>query len=151
MDIKLLFIIWKPKRLLHLDKWRKPTPCPGSHTGAADSAHRRAHRSISAQRNLEIRALKRERRKWAEDRDIFQKDFITEVSRTMIDFENVPDVLTIPELQKVLRIGRNTAYRLVQSKKIRSIRIGKSIRVPREYVKEFVENQNSLHNNGEVL
>ena len=126
MDIKLLFIIWKPKRLLHLDKWRKPTPCPGSHTGAADSAHRRAHRTISAQRNLEIRGLKRERRKW-------------------------PDVLTIPELQKVLRIGRNTAYRLVQSKKIRSIRIGKSIRVPREYVKEFVENQNSLHNNGEVL
>ena len=24
---------------MHLDKWRKPIPCPGSHTGAADSAH----------------------------------------------------------------------------------------------------------------
>ena len=50
---------------MHLDKRRKPIPCPGSHTGAADSAHWRAHRRISAQRGLEIRGLKRERRKWA--------------------------------------------------------------------------------------
>ena len=34
-----LFIMQKPKRLPHLDKRRKPTPCPGSHTGAADSVH----------------------------------------------------------------------------------------------------------------
>ena len=50
---------------MHLDKRRKPIPCPGSHTGAADSAHWRARRGSSAQRGLKIRGLKRERRKWA--------------------------------------------------------------------------------------
>lgn len=59
----------------------------------------------------------------------------------MVDFENIPNVLTISELQKALKIGRGTAYRLVQSKEIRSIRIGKSIRIPKEYVREFVEKQ----------
>lgn len=53
---------------MHLDKRRKPIPCPGSHTGAADSAHWRARRGSSAQRGLKIRGLKRERRKWAENR-----------------------------------------------------------------------------------
>lgn len=69
----------------------------------------------------------------------------------MIDFENIPDVLTISELQKTLRIGRSTAYRLVQSKQIRPIRIGKSIRIPREYVMAFVENQNSMCDDRTVL
>ena len=50
---------------MHLDKWREPIPCPGSHTGATDSVHRHARRGTSAQRYLEIRGLKRERRKWA--------------------------------------------------------------------------------------
>ena len=61
---------------MHLDKRREPIPCPGSHTGAADSAHRRAHRTISAQRSLEIRGLKRERRKWAGDREECICEFI---------------------------------------------------------------------------
>lgn len=59
-----------------------------------------------------------------------------------MDFEHIPDVLTISDLQKVLRIGRNTAYRLVNTKEIRSIRIGRNIRIPREYVIEFVNIQN---------
>ena len=64
----------------------------------------------------------------------------------MIDFENMPDVLTISDLQKALQIGRNTAYRLVRSKELRSIHIGKSIRIPKEYVKEFVERQSIYEN-----
>lgn len=58
------------------------------------------------------------------------------------NFEHIPDVLTISEFQKTLRIGRGTAYRLIKSKEIRSIRIGRSIRIPREYVMEFVNAQN---------
>lgn len=68
----------------------------------------------------------------------------------MIDFENMPDVLTISDLQKALQIGRNTAYRLVRSKELRSIHIGKSIRIPKEYVKEFVKRQ-SIYENEAVL
>ena len=42
---------------LHLDKRREPIPCPGSHTGAADSVPLRTRRRISAQRGLKIRGL----------------------------------------------------------------------------------------------
>ena len=59
----------------------------------------------------------------------------------MPGFEQLPDVLTIPELQKALRIGRSTAYRLIKTKKLPCVRIGKSIRIPKEYIKEFVESQ----------
>lgn len=64
----------------------------------------------------------------------------------MNNFEHIPDVLTIPELQKVLRIGRSTAYRLIKSSELRCIRIGRSIRIPREYVLEFIETQHSPNN-----
>lgn len=57
MGGRSLFIMQKPKQLLHLDKWREPIPCPGSHTGAADSVPLRTRRRISAQRGLKIRGL----------------------------------------------------------------------------------------------
>lgn len=56
----------------------------------------------------------------------------------MRDFEKIPDVLTIPDLQKALRIGRSTAYRLIKANDIRSIRIGRSIRIPKQYVEEYI-------------
>ena len=58
------------------------------------------------------------------------------------DLDDMPDILTISELQEVLRVGRSTAYRLISSSEIQSIRIGKSIRIPKKYVKEFLEQQN---------
>ena len=62
--------------------------------------------------------------------------------KPVMDFEHIPDVLTILDLQKVLKIGRNTAYRLINTKEIRSIRIGRSIRIPRVYREEFINTQN---------
>ena len=38
----------------------------------------------------------------------------------------------------ILGIGRNTAYELVRSGQIRSIKIGRQIRVPRGAVVEFL-------------
>lgn len=64
----------------------------------------------------------------------------------MNNLEHIPDVLTIPELQKVLRIGRSTAYRLIKTSELRCIRIGRSIRIPREYVLEFIESQRTPSN-----
>ena len=61
----------------------------------------------------------------------------------MSNYEHIPDVLTIPELQKVLRVGRSTAYRLIKTSELRCIRIGRSIRIPREYVLEFIEAQHT--------
>lgn len=56
----------------------------------------------------------------------------------MRDFESIPDVLTIPDLQKMLRIGRSTAYRLIKANDIRSVRIGRSIRIPKQFVVEYI-------------
>ena len=64
----------------------------------------------------------------------------------MSNFEHIPDILTIPELQKVLRIGRSTAYRLIKTSELRCIRIGRSIRIPRKYVFDYIEAQHTPSN-----
>ena len=47
-------------------------------------------------------------------------------------------VYTVLELAAVLQIGRNAAYDLVKSGAIRSIRIGKSIRIPKSALEEYL-------------
>jgi excisionase family DNA binding protein len=49
-------------------------------------------------------------------------------------FEQYHDVVTVEELTEMLKIGRNTAYELVRAGVIRSIKIGKSIRVPKDAI-----------------
>ncbi|WP_435321618.1 helix-turn-helix domain-containing protein [Muriventricola aceti] len=53
--------------------------------------------------------------------------------------EHIPDILTISDLQQFLQISRSTAYRLIREKKIGHIRIGNSIRIPRKYVAEYLQ------------
>ena len=53
-------------------------------------------------------------------------------------FENTPDVWSVQMLQKNLGVGKNTAYALINSKRIRSIRIGKKILIPKVYVLDFL-------------
>ena len=55
-------------------------------------------------------------------------------------FNQYPDIMTINDLRNALGIGRTKAYALVSSGAIRSIKVGKSIRIPKlsllDYVKE---------------
>ena len=53
-------------------------------------------------------------------------------------FSEYPDVLTVAQLQKALGIGRNTAYNLVNEGLIKSVRFGKSIRVPKLWLIDYV-------------
>lgn len=62
--------------------------------------------------------------------------------------ELYPDVLTVTDIQRILRIGRTKAYHLVNSGQIPSIRIGNVIRIPKVRLLEFM-NQ-SGYNNGEA-
>lgn len=55
-----------------------------------------------------------------------------------VSFQDLPLVLTIDDLMQVLSIGRNTAYALVRSGQIRSLRVQKQIRIPRDAVEEFL-------------
>ena len=59
-----------------------------------------------------------------------------------IDLDNLPLVLSVPELAAVLDIGRNSAYHLVKAGKIRCIRIGKNIRIPQSALIEFLNATN---------
>ena len=57
-----------------------------------------------------------------------------------ISTENLPLVLSVPELASVLDIGVNTAYKLVSSGQIRARRIGRRIRIPRSALLEYLDN-----------
>ena len=53
-------------------------------------------------------------------------------------FDDLPLVLTVPEAAEALRIGRNTPYNLVRCIKLRSVRIGKQLRVPKAALLEYL-------------
>ncbi len=46
--------------------------------------------------------------------------------------EATQDTLTVKEVQQILKIGTNSAYNLIHSKKFPVIKIGQSYRIPRE-------------------
>lgn len=53
--------------------------------------------------------------------------------------EDLPLIMSVEDLMDVLHIGRNTAYDLVRCGQIRSIRVGRQIRIPREAVIAFLK------------
>lgn len=54
------------------------------------------------------------------------------------DFEQLPLVLSVPEVARVLNLGRDTTYGLVRSGRIRSVRVGRQYRVPKAAVMEYL-------------
>ena len=52
--------------------------------------------------------------------------------------DDLPLVLKVPEVAKILGIGRNTAYDLVRSGAIKSIHVGRQIRVSKAAFLEFI-------------
>jgi excisionase family DNA binding protein len=59
-------------------------------------------------------------------------------------FDELPVTLRVEDLTAILDIGRNTAYELVRSGQIRSVRVGRQIRIPKEAVQEFFQRQRDL-------
>ena len=58
--------------------------------------------------------------------------------RTVTNFNELPLALTVLEAGQVLRVGRNVAYELVRSGQLRSVRVGKNIRIPRDALAEYL-------------
>ena len=50
---------------------------------------------------------------------------------------DLPMTLRVEDLMPIL--GRNTAYELIRSGQIRSVRVGRQIRIPREALLEFLD------------
>ena len=53
-------------------------------------------------------------------------------------YDELPLTLRVEDLTSILDIGRNTAYELVRSGKIRSIRIGRQLRIPKDALQDYL-------------
>ena len=53
-------------------------------------------------------------------------------------YDELPLTLRVEDLTSILDIGRNTAYELVRSGKIRSIRIGRQLRIPKDAIQDYL-------------
>jgi excisionase family DNA binding protein len=45
---------------------------------------------------------------------------------------SLPEVLTVREAASILRVGRNQLYQAIGRGQLRSVRIGRSIRIPKQ-------------------
>ena len=57
---------------------------------------------------------------------------------TYRSIEDLPLVLRVEDLMSILGIGRNTAYELIRCGQIRSVRVGKQLRIPKEALIEYL-------------
>lgn len=58
-----------------------------------------------------------------------------------------PDVLLPEEAMKVLCIGRNMIYKLLQTGTIKALKIGKLYRIPKRYLQDYID---SCYNDGNI-
>lgn len=61
---------------------------------------------------------------------------------TYTSFDDLPLTLTVEETGQVLRIGRNTAYEIVRCGKLRSVKIGKQLRIPKQAIVDYLNQIN---------
>lgn len=57
---------------------------------------------------------------------------------TITNLDNVPLVISVSELAQILRISRNTAYEIVRSGQIQSVRTGTQIRIPKKEIEKYL-------------
>ncbi len=57
------------------------------------------------------------------------------------NFEDIPLVLSVEDLADTLDIGRNKAYTLVSTGRIRTLRLGNHYRIPRESFISFLRGE----------
>jgi len=54
-----------------------------------------------------------------------------------------PTLLTVPEVAKLLKVGRNRVYELVASKQIPSVKFGARLRIPAKALRDWIETRSS--------
>jgi excisionase family DNA binding protein len=54
-------------------------------------------------------------------------------------FKNYPDVVNVEQFQKMLGIGKNTAYILLKNNTVKSIRIGRVHRIPKANIIKYLK------------
>lgn len=54
-------------------------------------------------------------------------------------FTEYPDVVSVDELQEMLKVGRSIAYKLLKDNHIKTIRIGNKYIIPKKSVINFID------------
>ena len=57
-------------------------------------------------------------------------------------FSNYKDVVTVEQLAEMLDIGLTLAYRLVRQKTIKSIKVGREYKIPKQFVINYLVKEN---------
>ena len=70
--------------------------------------------------------------------DYWERRNILSKEPRFTSYEELPAVLSIDELKALLHVSKNTAYELVRSKRIPSIRAGRQIRITKSAVMDFL-------------
>ena len=65
-----------------------------------------------------------------------------------MNYDSIPDIMTVDEMKNVLKIGRNKAYSLVRNGEIKALKIGGIFRIPKRYLIDFIES--ACYNNAVV-
>ena len=63
---------------------------------------------------------------------------MTSMTSNYRSYDELPLTLRVEDLTSILDIGRNTAYALVRCGKIRSIRIGRQLRIPKDAIQDYL-------------
>lgn len=58
-------------------------------------------------------------------------------------FDELPLTLRVEDLMPILGIGRNTAYELIRSKQIYSVKIGRQLRIPKQALIDYLTSSRS--------
>ena len=72
---------------------------------------------------------------------IQQDEHTRQTEKYLTMFRKYPDVVSVELLQEMLGICRKNAYLLVKENKIRSARVGRSYKIPKLCVVEYLVNQ----------
>ncbi len=54
------------------------------------------------------------------------------------------DIMTVPDVAKILYIGKNRVYELLESGDLKGFRIGRVWKIPKEAVQEYILIQSHL-------
>ena len=61
------------------------------------------------------------------------------MERKYHSFDELPLTLRVEYLMPILGIGRNTAYELVPSKQIYSVKVGRQLRIPKQSLIDYLK------------
>ena len=77
--------------------------------------------------------------KFIEYKDIYTNNEDTYMKDKPEIFSNFPDILTVEDLSRMLGISTKTTYKLLKEKKIKSVTIGRTYKIPKVYVLQYLQ------------